>query len=191
MRKSIRWGALVAVPALAAAAASAPLSFQPGSRVWVDGTSTVRSFHCVSTTTDGSALASTTDLAQLTAVSRAQVSVPVASLDCRNETMNGHMRKALKAETSPVIAFRASSVEVTPTGADAGTARLVGTLSMGGTERPVTIDATVARVDGQLRVRGTRALLMTEWGLRPPSLMMGTMRVNPNVTVGFDVLLKP
>ncbi|HET6763978.1 MAG TPA: YceI family protein [Longimicrobiaceae bacterium] len=191
MRKSIRWGALMAVPALAAAAATAPLSFQSGSRVWVDGTSTVRSFHCVSTTADGGAVASTTDLAHLTTVSHAQVSVQVASLDCRNGTMNGHMRKALKADASPTISFRASSVEVAATSADAGTARLVGTLSMGGTERPVTIDATVARVDGQLRVRGTKPLLMTEWGLRPPSLMMGTMRVNPNVTVGFDVLLKP
>jgi hypothetical protein len=32
---------------------------------------------------------------------------------------------------------------------------------------------------------------MTEWGVRPPTLMLGTMRVNPAVTIGFDVVLKP
>lgn len=190
MRKSFVIGGLLVVPALAAAAL-APLSIQPGSRVWVDGTSTVRAWHCESARGEGSAAAATTELAQLSSVSRAEFSVPVATLDCRNNTMNGHMRTALKAEAAPEIRFRASSVRVTPTGADAGTAHMEGTLSMGGQDKQVSIDGTVAREDGQLRVRGSKRLVMTEWGLRPPSLMMGTMKVNPNVTVGFDVVLKP
>lgn len=190
MRKSLVIGAVLAAPILAAAALL-PLSVQPGSRVWVDGTSSVRSWHCESARGEGSAAAQTVDPAQLGSVQRAEFSVQVATLDCRNNTMNGHMRTALKAATAPEIAFRATSVQVTPTGADAGTAKLEGTLSMGGAERPVSIDATVARENGQLRVRGSKRLVMTEWGLRPPSLMMGTMKVNPNVTVGFDVVLKP
>jgi len=190
MRKSLVIGAVLAAPALAAAALL-PLSVQPGSRVWVDGTSTVRAWHCESARGDGSAAASSTDLSQLGSVSHAEFSVPVSTLDCRNTTMNGHMRNALKAGQAPTIAFRATSVRVTPTGADAGTAHMEGTLSMGGTDRQVSIDGTVARENGQLRVRGQKRLVMTEWGLRPPSLMMGTMKVNPNVTVGFDVLMKP
>jgi polyisoprenoid-binding protein YceI len=190
MRNSIKWAAVLAVPALAAAV-FAPLSLQPGSRVWVDGTSTTRAWHCESTRAEGSAAASTTELAQLGSVSRAEITVPIATLDCRNTTMNGHMRNALKATTAPEIRFRASSVQVTPTSDAAGTARMEGTLSMGGQDHPVTIDATVSRDNGQLRVRGSKHLNMTEWGLRPPSLMMGTMRVRPAVTVGFDVVLKP
>jgi polyisoprenoid-binding protein YceI len=105
--------------------------------------------------------------------------------------MNGHMRNALKATTAPEIRFRASSVRVTPTGDAAGSAHMEGTLSMGGQDHPVSIDATVSREDGQLRVRGSKRLLMTEWGLRPPSLMMGTMRVRPAVPVGFAGVLTP
>ena len=48
----------------------------------------------------------------------------------------------------------------------------------------------VARENGQLRVCGSKRLVMTEWGVRPPTLMLGTMKVNPSVTVGFDVVLK-
>src|SRR6476661_195259 len=118
MRKRLVLGALL-VPALAAAAL-APLSLQPGSRVWVDGTSTTRSWHCESTRAEGSAAAATTDLAQLSRVSRAEITVPVATLDCRNNTMNGHMRNALKAGQAPEIRFRATSVQVTPASADAG-----------------------------------------------------------------------
>jgi hypothetical protein len=32
---------------------------------------------------------------------------------------------------------------------------------------------------------------MTEWGVRPPSLMLGAMKVAPAATIGFDVVLKP
>ena len=39
-------------------------------------------------------------------------------------------------------------------------------------------------------VRGTKRIDMTQWSVRPPSLMLGTMKVNPQVTVGFDVVLK-
>lgn len=190
MRKSFVIATMLVAPALAAAAL-APLSVQPGSRVWVDGTSTVRAWHCESARGEGSAAASSTELSQLGSVSRAEFSVPVATLDCRNQTMNGHMRNALKADAAPQIRFRATSVQVTPTGENAGTAKMEGTLSMGGQEKPVTIDGTVARENGQLRVRGTKRLVMTEWGLRPPTLMLGTMKVNPAVTVGFDVVLKP
>lgn len=189
MRKSILIGALLAAPALAAAALT-PLSLQPGSRVWVEGTSSTRSWRCESARAEGSAAAATTDLAQLANVSRAEITIPVSTLDCHNGTMNGHMRNALKAATAPEIRFRASSVQVTPTGADQGTAEMRGTLSIAGQDRPVTINGTVARQNGQLRVRGSKSIVMTEWGVRPPSLMLGTMKVRPAATVGFDVVLK-
>jgi hypothetical protein len=31
---------------------------------------------------------------------------------------------------------------------------------------------------------------MTEYGLKPPTLMLGTMRVDERIKVGFDVILK-
>jgi polyisoprenoid-binding protein YceI len=187
MRKKIYLGVvLVAAPALMAAAA-ATLSFQPGSRVWVQGTSTVRSYRCESTRVEGTAQAVGTELSALGNVGGATVTVGVAGLDCRNNTMNEHMRKALKADENPTIRFRATSVRVTPEGA----ATMAGELTLAGSTQPVTLEGTVSSEDGQLRVRGTEPIVMTAYGVKPPSLMMGTMRVNPNVTVGFDVVLKP
>ena len=43
---------------------------------------------------------------------------------------------------------------------------------------------------GVLRVTGRYELNMKEYGIKPPSLMMGTMRVRERVKVGFDLLLK-
>jgi polyisoprenoid-binding protein YceI len=182
MRTRIYLAGIIAFPALLAAAV--PLSFQSGSRVWVSGTSTVRSYRCESTQVTGSADAAGTELAQV-AQSSGEITIPVASLDCRNGTMNGHMRNALKAARNPTIRFRAASVSVTPQGA----VRMTGPLTIAGESREVTINGTAVRENGRLRVTGSKQLTMTDFGVTPPRLMAGTMRVHPPVTIGFDVVL--
>lgn len=191
--RQVRLGALVAGAVVVAAWAPSlvdTLTFQGGSRVWVEGTSTVRGWRCESTAADGSVAAEGAPAPAQVAqqVRTAQVAIPVATLDCRNATMNGHMRRALKSDANPAIRFRMSGLQP---GQGAGTVRMNGTLSIAGTERPVAIDAAVAPADGGgLRVSGRKALQMTEFGVTPPSLMMGTMKVRDQVTVGFDVVVK-
>ncbi len=187
-KQSFLIGALVAAPAVLAAALSlGNLSFQSGSRVWVEGTSTTRGYRCESTAIQGGAQARTVAIGELASVPRADLTIPVSTLDCRNGTMNGHMRRALQADQHANIRFVASSVTVASNGA----ARMAGNLTIGGQTRPATVTGTAVAEDGQLRVRGTHSLDMTDFGVRPPSLMMGTMRVRPAVTIGFDVALKP
>ena len=182
-------------PALAAQRAGAPeLAFQPGSSLWIEGTSTMRNYRCSAAVVEGSVAAeragSLADLAG--GVGGVDVSVRVAGLDCRNQTMNSHMRNALEVERHPVIRFVAPSVAVASRGAE-GTARVTGTLTIAGTERPLTLVAAVAEEanGGGVRVRGSTRLRMTEFGVRPPTLMLGTVRVHDPVTVHFDVVLKP
>jgi polyisoprenoid-binding protein YceI len=171
------------------------MSLQSGSQLWVKGTSTVRSFECkaadlearVETSGPGAAFAV---VAGEKAVTRAAVDVPAAKLDCGNGTMNDHMKKALKAKESPVIGFRVASYELAK-GTAGATVTMAGELSLGGVTKPVTVVAKATEeANGQLRVAGTHDVKMTEFGLKPPSLMMGTMKVGDKVTVGFDLLLK-
>ena len=55
----------------------------------------------------------------------------------------------------------------------------------------MTIDATIAsEADGALRVKGSKEILMSDFGVRPPTLMMGTLKVRDRVVVNFDVVLK-
>ncbi|HYR12183.1 MAG TPA: YceI family protein [Longimicrobium sp.] len=183
MRNRIQLAGMIVLPALLAAAAT-PLSFQSGSRVWVTGTSTVRSWRCESTQVTGTAQGEGTELSQV-AQSRGEITIPLSTLDCRNGTMNGHMRTALKASENPTLRFRATTVSVTPQGA----ARMTGPLTIAGQTREVTINGTAAQENGKLRVTGTKQLTMTDFGVTPPRLMAGTMRVHAPVTVGFDVVL--
>jgi polyisoprenoid-binding protein YceI len=191
---------LVAVPlaVVALAAAAAPLgpglSLQSGSKVWVEGTSTTRSYRCESTRVAGTAATTAqapTIQALASAVRTADISVPVASLDCRNGTMNGHMRRALKADQAPTIRFRATSIQLVPTGAAAGTVRMTGPLTIAGRDQTVTLEGTVAAEGNGVRVRGSERFNMTSYGVEPPRLMLGALKVHDPVTVHFDVLLRP
>lgn len=165
----------------------------PGSRLWVTGSSTVRDFECAAKRIDGEIRTDPADaalaLADLErAVTGAEVAVQAADLDCRNDAMNGHLRKALRADAHPVIRFRVDSLTVAVTSAADGLARLAGTLQLAGEERPLVVDVALAQAeDGALGVAGAAAIDMTEWGIKPPKLMLGALKVHDRVVVHFDV----
>lgn len=166
----------------------------PESRIWVGGTSSVRGWECRATTFDlkveSSANASASVMAGEKAVASADLAIPVDKMECGNGQMNGHMRKALKMEEHPQIAFRMASYELTRSG-DSLIVTVAGSLTMGGTEKPIELTMLASTTpDGALRVAGTYLLKMTEYGLKPPTLMFGRIKVHDQVKVGFDLVLK-
>jgi polyisoprenoid-binding protein YceI len=181
------------LPALAWTSANERLTLQPESRLWVDGSSTIRSFTCKATDLDATVDAEPNAIAQLTAgekaVNAVRVRVEVARLECGNGTMNEHMLKALKADANPVIDFRLASYDVTRSG-DGVNGTLTGTLSLGGVQKPISIPAIGKSEGGALRVTGSYPLKMTDYGLKPPTLMFGRIKVGETVKVNFDLLLK-
>jgi len=180
---------------IAAARVVMPLDLQPESRLWIAGTSTVRSFQCQAGAFDAKVASTSAEavaavLAGEKAVSKVEVTVPVERLDCRNGTMNEHMRKALKAKEFPTVVFRAEAYDLVRSN-DSIAVTMTGSLTLGGVEKPITIKAQAKPgANGALVVSGTREVRMTEFGLKPPTLMLGTMKVDDRVTVGFDVVLK-
>lgn len=188
--RTIPLTALFAVPVLAAAVLPQKITMQPGSRVWVDGSSTTSFWHCESSEPRGSARVRTIDLGRIGEVTRVEVVVPLATLRCRNETMDRHMQAALKAYTAPEIRFRARSLHVAAKPDSGWAATIDGRLSVAGESREIRVQATVTEEGGRLRVRGSRRLRMTDWGIARPTVMR-EVEVAPEVTVGFDVLLAP
>ena len=189
---------LTGIAALSAGAGmriDTPLTAQPESRVWVEGTSTTRSWNCKAPAFDADIVASSADAA--TAIANGEkavrsVTIKVASqkLDCGNGTMTSHAKKAIKADEHKTITFTLVSYELAKS-ADGVRGTLKGTLNLGGVAKPVSIAATAKPApNGQMRVSGIYPLKMSDYGLKAPSLMMGAMKVKDDVTVGFDLVLK-
>jgi hypothetical protein len=168
---------------------------QPESKLWVEGTSTMKSFSCkapdftLSVKTE-SAGAIPAVLAGQKAVKAVELSVPSAKIDCANGTMNDHMRKAIKAEENASIKFTLTNYDVAANAKGAeGVVR--GTLFLGGSERP--IDVTTIATDagnGAMRVAGSYELALSAFNLKAPSLMFGSIKVADKVQVKFDLVLK-
>jgi polyisoprenoid-binding protein YceI len=172
------------------------LSAQGASKLWVEGKSTVRDWKCDATkieaTVTGTGAAATASAKEVgAAAKRAVLTIPVAQLDCRNGTMNEHMRKALKANDNKTIQYRIATWELTPRSNDSASVKTSGTLAMAGAEKPISVELTAKRTAaGTWQLNGSKTLLMTEWGMKPPSLMLGTMKVRDPVTIQFELVLE-
>jgi hypothetical protein len=197
MRTTIRKTALVLTLLITAGGwriRNARLALQPESRLWIEGSSTIRDFTCNATLINAlvdtrSANAIPQLLIGDKAVVAVDVKVPAEKIDCGNGTMNEHMLTALKAAQSPTILFRLSSYDIARSG-ETVTGTLKGTLSLGGAQKAVTLSAHGKPEGDLLRVTGAADVKMTDYDLTPPSLMFGRIRVADKVTVKFDLLLK-
>ncbi len=163
--------------------------FADESRIWVEGTSTVHDWDCQVTRFLGRVNA-TTDGSRMATLSSARVSIPVRSIDCDNGTMNGKLRDALGEE-----AVRYELTRATPAGAGADgwfAVETTGTLSISGTTRPARLSMRAkANGNGGFRFTGTHSFRMTDFGIDPPTALLGTLKTGDDLTVRFDVVVVP
>ena len=117
---------------------------------------------------------------------------PVRDIECGNALMNDHLRQALKADRHPTISFSLPSDQL-QRAVQAVSAPVVvdGTLTIAGRTEPVQTEVTATPMpDRGLRVQGEQVLRMSEFGVKPPRLLLGTLEVRDLVRVAFDLVLR-
>jgi polyisoprenoid-binding protein YceI len=193
--------ALVEQPSAAAWARN--LSSGPASSVWLVGDSTLHPFSSRSTQLQASGLLDpqTTTTAVGTSFYESvlhqqdlktfDVAIPVTSLKSKEAALDKNMYKALKAEACPTIAFHLSNYAVAKDTATAGNfvAKVNGLLTIACQQQPVMFDTVLTPGTDAMHVVGQYTLLMTDYGVKPPTLMMGAIKVKNEVTIHFDLRL--
>jgi polyisoprenoid-binding protein YceI len=114
-----------------------------------------------------------------------EIAIAAATLTSPKEGLDKNMQKALKVQEYPDITFRL--VRMTPEAA--GAVNAVGVLKIAGVEREVTLALKTARQDAGLAVKGELSLLMTDFGIKPPTAMLGMLKTDPKVTITFETVL--
>lgn len=159
------------------------------SRLTISGGSTLRSWSCSTDSVRGAVRAVSgagTSIAALPAGTYdVVVTIPVSSIDCRNGTMNGHLRRALREERNPEIRFELDRYTVDA----AGPVSAEGDVTVAGRTTPIRLAAVVAPAPEGVRASGSVQLRMSALGVEPPSLMLGTLKVHDPITIEFDVYL--
>jgi polyisoprenoid-binding protein YceI len=61
-------------------------------------------------------------------------------------------------------------------------------LTVNGVEKPVMLDATISGEPIALRAVGTTKFRMTDFGVKPVTALMGTIRTGDEITVRFDLI---
>ncbi len=166
-------------------------AFADGTRVWVEGTSSVHDWSCAAGQINGS-LTAEPGSGQLTAISGVTVTIPVAGLDCENSTMNNKLRDALRASANPNITFTLSNARVSAASNARFPIQATGSLRMAGTTRTMNVTASGQGLsNGRFRITGSVPFAMSTFGIDPPTALLGTLRTGDDVTVRFDVTLQP
>jgi polyisoprenoid-binding protein YceI len=112
--------------------------------------------------------------------------IKAASLTSPKDGLDKNMHKALKVTEFPEITFTLARTEA---GAAANTLKAIGTLKIAGVEKPVAFELKTAVNASTITVMGEVPLLMTDYGIKPPTAMLGMLKTDPKITVTFEVVL--
>jgi len=101
--------------------------------------------------------------------------------------MNNNTYKALKADANPQIIF-ALSVPLKSIRAKAGSTDFSakGSLTIAGITKPVDMKVKVLLQEhGKLAIEGGQTIKMTDYGIKPPTALLGTLKTGNEITINF------
>jgi polyisoprenoid-binding protein YceI len=173
------------------------MTLNPESKVTLVGSSNVHDWECASNqfqaqvTVDSTLL--TLPLLQVARpITTVSVTIPVRSLKCGHGKMDDNMYKALKADQFPQIQYTLATYDVNRSASTANsfTATTTGDLTVSGKTIHVQIPITATRnAAGAITGEGKVALKMTDFGINPPSALLGTLRTKNDIEIAFKVQL--
>lgn len=117
----------------------------------------------------------------------ARIALGVASFDCGIKQMNRDFRDLLNASSYPTLQIGLESLEHLEEELYSVTVQV----KMAGTTRQVCLPLRVtADSTGVLRARGALSIHLTDFDLKPPTRLMGMVKVKDKVKVVFDLRLQ-
>ena len=182
----------------AGAQATAPLAVRPESKIGLSGTSTLHAWTCGSSQLSAKIAVEPEALKKGGALEArspltVKVSVPVKAIKCeKGAKMEENLYKALKADAFPAIDYALESHEIVASREDPDqfTIRTTGRLTVAGQSKTISMDVAASRLaDGGAQGLAKVAILMTDYGIKPPVMMLGTLKVGNEVKIDLNVKL--
>jgi hypothetical protein len=178
-----------ALAALLLTTAAALDAQQPNLDFTISGTSTIRGWTCTAkgtlTATPGPGGGPAVP-AFANGVKAAKVVVPVKAFTCPNAEMTEHLMQAMKPEQFPEIVYTVDKYEITGDRAQA-----IGTMTIQGKAQPLAFPVVAKSSGAGVSLEGETKLDMTTYGVQPPVVMLGMLKVGPQIRIEFKGLVTP
>jgi len=185
--------------------AASSLTLLPASSLWLTGTSTLHPYaststltHVVADLTSGNGVEATapagavlSDIASRAPFQKFELMVPVKGLKSGESGLDKNMYKALKATDAPEIRFVLNHYDATASGAEGPLSfKAAGQLSIAGVQKDVVLTGSAqAKAEG-LTMEGQYELRMSDYGIKPPTLLLGAINVADPVVIHFRLLFQ-
>lgn len=161
------------------------------SKLNIEGTSSLHDWVSEATQLEWSGLFLVEDK-KIVQVKDVQVKIPVKSIKSeKGSTMDNKTYDAFKSDKNPSIVYKFIDAKISGAGSDF-TLETTGALQMAGATKniPMTVKARLL-ANGDIQLTGSKKLDMKDYGMVPPTAVLGTIKVGPEVTVKFDLILTP
>ena len=128
---------------------------------------------------------------ELTALNALSFTLPVRNLKSDKSALDNNAYKALKAGKYENIVYKLSSASVVPDKEGNHLVKTRGKLTIAGVTREVSMDVhCFLNNDLTIRCKGSDKLKMTDYGVKPPTFLLGAMTTGDAVTLNFTMVFK-
>jgi len=170
----------------------------PGSVVKLDGDSSIHAWTCETPKISGFAMIDPAFLVSKKPTSgqvfEISAKVPVKTLDCGSDAMNTRVYDTMEVAKHPNVTYTFSSTKI---GKGEGKDKndivfeTEGEFNIAGTDGTEVIKMYITPISkDKFRVKGSIEILMPEYDVFPPAIILGMFTVEDEVTISFDLVLK-
>lgn len=157
--------------------------------IMIAGTSTLHDWEMKSSQGhfEGTFLLNSNDV--LTSITGLTFSMPSESLKSGHGMMDDNTYKALKTKAYNNISFVLSTVAIAPLGENNYQLKCFGKLTIAGTTRETDLLVTCKwnPADKSFSCSGSKKIKMTEYNVKPPTIMMGTIKTGDDITITYNL----
>ncbi|HMW39727.1 MAG: YceI family protein [Saprospiraceae bacterium] len=135
----------------------------------------------------------TIDKGKIQKIENLTIEIPVQGLISHNKssTMDNKTHEALLADQHPLIQYKLMEVTSINSLSEGQTIQTRGNLTIAGNTRAENLDVQSSiQGDGSINIKGTKKILMTDYGIKPPKAMFNTLSTGNEVTIEFNINLK-
>lgn len=150
----------------------------------VSGTSTLHDWDMPSSTATGS-MTATEAGGKLTEIKSLTITMPAETIKSGKKGMDKKAYEALKTDKHKNVVFTLRSASKS-----GDTWTLTGTFNIAGTTKQVNLKAKETASGGVYGLSGDYSFKLTEYGVTPPTAMMGSIKTGDDVKISFNVKFK-
>lgn len=165
----------------------------PDSRLTIDGKTNVNTFQCAINQYKGrdTLILHEGGRNVRPVFVKGSVALDASSFDCGMALMTTDFRKTIESKSYPTIVIDFISFERTPHYGNEERFKGIVKISLGGVTKLFEMDCSInAGESGLIHLRGDKNFTFADFNLQPPKRMMGLVKVEQSLNVGFDLVLK-